>query len=88
MLSAVLSRDSRRVLTATGDGAVRLWVAGTGQALGPKLPELAGLSYAGFSPDEKLIVTTSTGGTRVWSSETGQPVTPSLPHRGEVRAWL
>ena len=93
---AEFSPDGSRILTASRDNAVRLWDAGTGEAVGRAMQhEQRAVQTAGpdvfqgnfkavtahFSPDGQRVATASVDGTaRVWDGHTGEPLTPLLAH--------
>ncbi len=68
------SRDARLVLTASDDGAARIWRPdGT---LLQTLKHRAPVTSASFSPDDRLVLTTSRDGSaKVWLASTGRLVT-------------
>ncbi len=65
---ATFSPDARRrVVTASEDGAARVWDAATDQALSPPLAHAGIVHEATFSPDGRRVVTASSDRTsRVW----------------------
>ncbi|MBN4055058.1 WD40 repeat domain-containing protein, partial [Acidimicrobium ferrooxidans] len=64
--SAVFSRDSQRVLTASADGTARVWTL-TGETLAVLRGHGAALMSARFSPDRTRIVTAAQDRTaRIW----------------------
>ena len=73
-----LSRDGRRVMTATEDGVVTLWRAGDG-ARERRLGAAAPLFAARLSPDGGRLLTTRRGAATVelWDGEHGEVVTRS-----------
>jgi WD40 repeat protein len=72
-----------------------LWVAETGQPLGPPLPHPRAVLAAAFSPDGRAVVTgtgdrvSNKGETHLWSVASGKPLAQPLPHPGQVHsvAW-
>jgi tetratricopeptide (TPR) repeat protein len=82
---AQFSPDGSRLLTASQDGAVRMWDAGTGRPLTPPLRHGRAVSGAAVSPDGSRVITASDDGTvRVWDGVTGQPLLPAFQHAGAV----
>jgi WD40 repeat protein len=90
---ASFSRDSRRLLTVSGDfapagvkGEARVWDAATGQPLSPPLQYNATARWASFSPDGRYLLT---GGSdqivRVWDTATGQHLLSSFRDDVEVK---
>ncbi|MCA9248446.1 MAG: protein kinase [Planctomycetales bacterium] len=77
----VYSRDGRRVVTASDDGAARIWDAETGEPVGQPLRHGGIVNHAVFSADGQLVATASDDHTaRIWNANTGLPVTEPLPH--------
>jgi WD40 repeat protein len=88
---AMFSPDSRRVLTATRDGAARVWDARTGMPITPLMKQGGEFYYHGivsmsFSPDGHRIVIAddSDFAARVWNADTGTAVTQPLRHSDQV----
>ena len=70
---AEFSRDGSLVVTASADGAARLWNGRTGAQIGGDLVHVKTVHTAEFSPDDRRIVTASYDGTAaVWNSHTGE----------------
>ncbi len=95
--SAEVSRDGRRLLTASRDNSARLWDLATGKPIGNPLAHSADLVQPGeylsglhpvvaaFSPDGSRAVTASLDGTaRLWNSTNGEPSTGVLAHPSGV----
>ncbi len=83
--SAAFSPDGTRVVTASADGAARVWDAATGKLLATASEHAGGVLGAVFSPDGGRFVTASLDHTaRVWNAATGKPLTPPLQHQGPV----
>jgi len=75
------SADRARLVTACGDGTVRIWDAATGtlvRALKRRRADGKSTRYfvATFSPDDKLVAAIDTTGavTHVWDAESGAPL--------------
>ena len=73
--SVAFSPDGNRILTGGPDGALWLWDAGTGQALGePMSGHKELVNGVAFSPDGRRILSGGDDGTvRVWDPERGGP---------------
>jgi WD40 repeat protein/tRNA A-37 threonylcarbamoyl transferase component Bud32 len=89
--SVAFSRDSRILLTVTGDrgtdgGEAQLWDISTGQPLGATMPNEGGkVITAAISPDGKIVLTASRDNTaQFWDAATCQPLGPPL----RLRAWI
>ena len=77
------SRDSARIVTASGDGVARIWQARSGRLLGVLGGSPQYLTGASFDPDGELVVTTGgDGALRFWDAtsfrlmwllDTGEP---------------
>ncbi len=85
--SAAWSPDGRRLLTASADGAARLWDVepAVGEAPGATLHHGSAVRAAAFSPDGRRLATASTDGTvRLWDAATGEPLGEPLFHESAV----
>ncbi|CCA75897.1 hypothetical protein PIIN_09893 [Serendipita indica DSM 11827] len=82
-----LSPDGSRIVSDSGENAIRLWDAETGQPLGEPLHGHEGpISAVVFSPNGLLISSASDDKTiRLWDANTGQPL--GEPLRGHKR-WV
>jgi WD40 repeat protein len=83
--SVALSRDGRRIVTASDDATARVWDLGTELSA-----NLAGhtqaVRFAVFSVDGRNVVTASNDGTaRIWDARTGKLKTILRGHAGQVR---
>jgi WD40 repeat protein/tRNA A-37 threonylcarbamoyl transferase component Bud32 len=81
-----LSPDASVAVTATRDGAIRLWDT-AGKPLGRKLAHLGAVRALAFSRDGKRLLSGSEDRTaRLWDVATGKPLTPPLGHARAVNA--
>ncbi len=82
---ASFSPNGRRVVTAFGDGTVRVWDAISGQPISATMKHSGPVNSAAFSPDGSRIVTAGNDGTaRIWNADTGSPISPLLEHAGPL----
>lgn len=80
-----LSRDGRRIVTASADKTARVWDRATGQPACPTLQHEQLVRHAEFSPDGRRVVTASEDKTaRIWDAVTGEPIGPPLQHQDAV----
>jgi WD40 repeat protein len=85
VLSASFSSDGKTIVTASFDGAARVWDAVTGQSRAELRGHTGYVVSASFSPDGKTIVTASWDNTaRVWDAVTGQSRAELSGHTGSV----
>jgi WD40 repeat protein len=83
--TAVFSPDGSRVLTASNDGAARIWPLGERRAV-RVLRHAGPVHTAVFSRDGGLVVTASQDGTaRIWQTRSGRQLR-TLPQHGPVTA--
>jgi WD40 repeat protein/serine/threonine protein kinase len=81
------SADGRWMVTASWDGAIRLFDAHSLRPVRDSMRHRAGVARAVFSPDSRFLATASWDHTaRVWDPLRGEAATPSLPHGGYVLA--
>ncbi|WP_435008643.1 WD40 repeat domain-containing serine/threonine protein kinase [Tundrisphaera lichenicola] len=80
--------EGRRLATASGDRAARLWDLSTGSSLAPPLKHEGSVRAVAFHPDGDWIATGSDEGTiRRWDALTGEPRGEPLRHGAPV-AWM
>jgi WD40 repeat protein len=79
--------DGTKVVTASEDGACRLWDVPTGRPATSWLLHKAGIAYLSFAPDGRRMVTASSDRTAIiWDTVTGEALSPPLPHGDEVES--
>lgn len=83
ILKAQFSPDSRRILTASDDGVVRLWNVQTGTLLGV-FPNFGPVRAIAFHPDaQKVLIATGqdkeAGAARIWRIPPYPEPSPALP---------
>jgi WD40 repeat protein len=84
---AAFSPDGARIITASSDGAARLWDAATGRQSGASLKHEQGVTSAGLSPDGARIITASSDNTaRVWDAATRREIAVLRGHGAAVTA--
>jgi len=77
--SVVFSPDGRWVATGSRDKTVRIWEAGSGQAIHTMKGHKDAISCVAFSPDGRRVASGSLDRTvTIWDASTGQPVS-ALP---------
>src|SRR5207248_1620745 len=77
--------DGKRIVTASGDHAARIWDAVSGRELMPPLQHDDWVISAQFSSDGQAVLTFSADATaRVWDARTGKPLVDPLRHRARV----
>jgi WD40 repeat protein/serine/threonine protein kinase len=85
--SASFSPDGEQIVTASFDGAARIWDARTGRPAGLLRGHMDSLASAAFSPDGKYVVTASYDKTaRVWDWRSEQAITILEGHTEGVRS--
>lgn len=73
VIGLTLSRDGKTLLTAGGDGIIRVWDFASGQMQRTLTGHTNAIYIAGFSPNEKLIASSSRDMTaRIWDFATGR----------------
>ena len=66
-------------MTASADGAARVWEVATSKAVGEPLQHSGDVSRAAFDPDGKWVVTASNDSTaRLWEAPLGEPISEQL----------
>jgi WD40 repeat protein/tRNA A-37 threonylcarbamoyl transferase component Bud32 len=83
--SAVFSRDSRWLVTASADRTARVWDTATGKERFVLRGHLRGVQSAAFRADGRWLVTASDDWTaRIWDTTTGQEWVTLSGHQGPV----
>jgi WD40 repeat protein/class 3 adenylate cyclase/serine/threonine protein kinase len=86
IMSASLSPDGKRVVTAGEDMTARVWNARDGKPITGPLKHADTVLFAAFSPDGKRVVTACKDGTaRVWDATTGDPISEPMRHAAAVQ---
>src|SRR5205823_3609726 len=89
VLVLAFSPDGKKLLTGTlgGEGqekamkgAIRLWEADTGKAVGESLDHRAGVVAVAFSPDGSKFLTVSIREAQSWDTANRERVGPPLRH--------
>ena len=89
--SVVFSPGSKRVASASGNGAVSVWCALTGKRLaGPLFGHIGSIYTLAFSPDGRNLASSGNDGSiRVWDSYSGSLVLPPIQaHTSRVRSLV
>jgi WD40 repeat protein len=71
VISAAFSPDGRRVVTASDDGAARIWDRDTGELLNILDGAAARMGRAKFSHDGQQVLAGGAGMARIWNASTG-----------------
>ena len=80
--SAVFSPDGQQVLTASSDGAAKVWSAASGECLLTLMGHEYRVYSAVFSPDGQQVLTASVDKTaKVWSAASGECLRTLMGHR-------
>jgi hypothetical protein len=83
---AIMSRDSRRILTWAGKAAL-LWDAETGAKVSEPIDHEGAVLTGAFTLDSRRFVTTATAGARLGESQRGTQIA-LLKHRDAVRSAI
>jgi WD40 repeat protein len=84
LLSAAISEDTNRLVTAGEDNSARIWDAHDGRILA-SVSHQHDVTCCAIRSDSLLIATGSADKTaRVWDARTGEPVSPPLRHSDHV----
>jgi WD40 repeat protein len=83
---AVFSPDGRYIATASADRTTRVWLTGTGEALGPPSPHDENVSGVSFSPDSRRLVSTSGSKARVCVARSGELASFTLRHDAAIQS--
>jgi WD40 repeat protein len=85
--SVVFSPDGAKVVTASADGAARVWGVASGQGLAVLDGHEGEVFSAAFSADGAKVVTSSADDTaRVWDAANGKELALLQGHEGEVKS--
>lgn len=80
------SPDGEKLATATDDGTVRVWDAGTGKRLALAMRHRAAVRAMAWSADATKLATASADGTAAVWTVAGKPIAPGFRHKGAVVA--
>jgi WD40 repeat protein len=86
VLSAEVSRDGARVVTASRDGDARIWNARTGKTVWVLSGHFGTVFDASFSPNGRWVVTGGPSTAGLWDARTGERIFFLQGHGGPVRA--
>jgi len=87
LTAIAVSRDGRRVATASADGTARIWDAATGKTLAVLKGHAAAVWAVAFSPDGTLAATGSADKTiRIWDADNGETLHVLEGHSAVVYA--
>ena len=74
VVRARFSADGLRAVTASRDRTARIWDVASGKAITGPMPHAAGLNWAGFAAQDRLVFTrTVTGEVQAWRADSGAP---------------
>jgi WD40 repeat protein len=84
--SAVFSADGTKILTATADGAIRIWDSASDKQL-VSFPGFGPLNDAAFSPDgNSIVIANNDGNARILNARTGEITGTLTPSGGGTYA--
>ena len=87
LTAIAVSRDGRRVATASADATARIWDAATGKTLAVLAGHAAAVWAVAFSPDGALAATGSADKTiRIWDADSGETLHVLAGHSAVVYA--
>jgi WD40 repeat protein len=74
------SPDGRRLVSASGDGTLKVWDVQTGQEALTLKAHMREVTSVTFSPDGKRLASASGDGTvKVWDASNGSQPAPPMP---------